>query len=100
MITNNASNTQFKRYAPGLYVDSTNTFVIIRDKEATGTSRAYYTVREFLEFVDYGFTYGVTIIPDYKDTILFDCSSLAAAKTWIVRTNNARWAINMEGDLR
>ena len=75
----------FKRYAPGLYVDSTNTYVISRDVEATGAYRALYTIRRLTGFgtcLD-----GVTIMPDYSDVIETDTHSLAHAKDTIVRWN-------------
>jgi len=77
--------TTFKRYAPGLYVDSTNTYVISRDVEATGAYRALYTIRRLTGFgtcLD-----GVTIMPDYSHIIESSSWSLADAKKCIIRWN-------------
>ena len=72
------STVKFRRYAPGLYVDSTNTYVISRDVEATGSYRAFYTVRRLLGFgpcLD-----GVTMMPDYDHVHLGQAHSLNEAK--------------------
>ena len=68
----------FRRYAPGLYVDSTNSWVITRDVEATGSYKALYTIRECIGFgplLD-----GVTMFPDYGDIIRGEYHLLAECK--------------------
>lgn len=72
----------FKRYAPGLYVDSTQQWVISRDCEATGNYSAFYTIRKLLGFgpmLD-----GVTIMPDYDAVHHGEAYSLADAKRKVV----------------
>lgn len=84
--------TTFKRYAPGLYVDSTQTWVISRDIEATGSYGALYTIRELFGFgplVD-----GVTMFPDYSHKIMAEFDSLADAKADIIKRNDAHAMID------
>jgi hypothetical protein len=67
--------TKFQRFAPGLYVDPTERYVISRD------GRGYYTIRPFLRYgtcLD-----GVTVMPDYSDIILSDCATIAECKATI-----------------
>lgn len=62
----------FKRYAPGLYVDSTETWVISREQ------RNWYSIRKFLRL---GPTLSGEMFPDYGSIWYGDYSTLAEAKT-------------------
>lgn len=72
----------FKRYAPGLYVDSTNTWVISRDREGTGSYRPLFTIRRL---IDIGPTLSGDPFPDYDHVVMGEYTSLIDAKNGVRR---------------
>lgn len=79
----------FKRYAPGLYVDSTETWVITRDQDATSTHKATYTVRQ-CEGLGYLLD-GITLFPDYGNMIWAQTTTLTQAKQAVSNLLTRGW---------
>jgi hypothetical protein len=66
------NRSTYRRYAPGLYVDPTERYVISRD------GYNYWTVRDL---IGYGFCLdGKTVMPDYSDIVYCNYSTFAECK--------------------
>lgn len=76
---------KFTCYAPGLYVDSTNTYAISRDAQATCKFPPLYTVRRITGF---GVTLSGKMWPEYSDIFETTEHSLSDAKdvvfNWLI----------------